>query len=94
MNPPEKQTYQNSAKFFSPLRQYSKRSPKRKGLASVQSRMGGKKKKCGLSSLLLLKLWEQMLCPYINQTATNCVALKATGVHTNPQNDAATNPPI
>jgi hypothetical protein len=26
--------------------------------------------------------------------ASNCVALKATGFHTNPQKDAATNPPI
>jgi len=43
---------------------------------------------------LLLKLGDQMLCPYIIQTASNCVALKATGVHTNPQKDAATNPPI
>jgi len=35
-----------------------------------------------------------MLRPYIIQTASNCVALKAAGVRTNPQNDAATNPPI
>jgi len=35
-----------------------------------------------------------MLCTYIIQTASNCVALKATGVRTNPQIDAATNPPI
>jgi len=35
-----------------------------------------------------------MLCPYIIQTASNCTALKATGVRTNPQIDAATNPPI
>ena len=45
-----------------------------------------------LSTLLLLKLGDQMLHPYIIQTATNCVALKATGDHTNPQKDAATNP--
>jgi len=56
--------------------------------------MGGKKKKCGLSILLLLKLKDQMLCPYIIQTASNCVALKAIGVHTHLQKDAATNPPI
>jgi len=47
-----------------------------------------------LSTLLLLKLGDQMLHPYIIQTASNCVALKAAGVRTNPQNDAATNPPI
>jgi len=47
-----------------------------------------------LSTLLLLKLGDQILCPYIIQTASNCVALKAAGVRTNPQNDAATNPPI
>ena len=29
--------------------------------------------------------------PYIIQTASNCVALKGTGVHTNLQKDAATN---
>jgi len=40
--------------------------------------VGGKKKKCGI------------IYPF----ASNCVALKATGVHTNPQKDAATNPPI
>ena len=47
-----------------------------------------------MSTLLLLKLGDQMLCPYIIQTASNCVALKAAGVRTSPQNDAATNPPI
>ena len=47
-----------------------------------------------LSTLLLLKLGDQMLCPYIIQTASNCVALRATAVHTNPQKDAETNPPI
>jgi len=41
-----------------------------------------------LSTLLLLKLWDQII-----QTASNCVALKATGVYTNPQ-EVATNPPI
>jgi len=47
-----------------------------------------------LSTLLLLKLGDKMQRPYIIQTASNCVAMKATGVHTNPQKDAATNPPI
>jgi hypothetical protein len=42
---PEKQTYENGANFFSPLRQYPKKSQKRKALASVESRMGGKKEK-------------------------------------------------
>ena len=44
-----------------------------------------------LSTLLLLKLGDQMQRPYIIQTASNCVALKGTGVHTNLQKDAATN---
>ena len=38
-----------------------------------------------MSTLWLLKLGDQMLCPYIIQTASNCVALKATVVHTNMQ---------
>ena len=46
VNPPEKQTYENEAHFFSPLGQYSKKSQKRKSLASVEYRMEGKKKKC------------------------------------------------
>jgi len=47
-----------------------------------------------LSTLLLLKLGDQMLRPYIIQTASNRVALKATGVHTNPQKDPATSTPL
>jgi hypothetical protein len=47
-----------------------------------------------LSTLLLLKLGDQMPCPYITQTASNCVTLKATGVHINPQKYAATNAEI
>ena len=70
------------------------KSQKRKAPASVESRMGRKKNKCGILSPLLLKLEDHMLHPYIIQTALNCVALKATAVHTNPQTDAATNPPI
>jgi hypothetical protein len=46
--------------------------------------MGGKKKNVALSMLLLLKLGDRMLRPYIIHTASNCVALKATAVHTNP----------
>jgi len=79
VNPPEKQTNENGANFFSPLGQYSKKSQKRKAPASVESRMGP------------FRCWNQMLCPYIIPTASNYVALKATGVHTNPQKDAATN---
>ena len=52
------------------------------------------RKNVALSTLLVLKLGDQMLCPYIIQTASNCVTLKTTGVHTRPQKDAATNPPI
>jgi hypothetical protein len=47
-----------------------------------------------MSTLQLLKLGDQMLCPYIIQTASNCMELTATGVPTNLQEDAATNPPI
>ena len=46
--PPEKQTYKNGSTFFSPLGQYSKKSQYRKALASVEFRMGGKKKKCSI----------------------------------------------
>jgi len=42
-----------------------------------------------LCTLLLPKLGNQMLCPYIIQKASNCVAMKATGARTNPQKDAA-----
>lgn len=80
--------------FFFPLGQYSVKSQKRMAPASVESRMGGRNKNVALSTLLLLKLGDQMLCPYIIQTASNCVALKAAGVRTKLQNDAATNPPI
>ncbi len=62
--------------------------------ANFFSPLGGKKKIVALSTLLLLKLRDQVLRPCMIQTASNCVALKATGVHTNPQKDAATNPPI
>jgi hypothetical protein len=34
---------------------------------------------------LLLKLGAQMLRPCIIQRVSNCVAVKADGVHTNPQ---------
>jgi len=82
VNPPEKQTYENGANFFSPLGQYSKESQKRKAPASAESRKGGKKKKCGIVYPFAT---DQMLHPYMIQTASNSVALKATGVHTNPQ---------
>ena len=47
-----------------------------------------------LSTRLLLKLGAQMRRPYIIQTASNCVALRATGVRTYPHNDAATDTSI
>jgi len=47
VNPPEKQTYEKGANFFSHLGQYSKKSQNGKAAASVESRMGGKKIKCG-----------------------------------------------
>ena len=65
VNPPEKQTYENNANFFSPMGQYSEKSQKRKALASVEFRVGGKKKKCGIVyPFVALKLWDQMLQPY------------------------------
>jgi hypothetical protein len=66
---------------ISPLGQYSK-SQKRKAPVSVESRMGGKKKKCGIVDPFAA---DQMLHPYIIQTASNSVALTAFGVHTNSQ---------
>ena len=62
--------------------------------ANFFSPLGGKKKIVALSTLLLLKLGDQMLHPYIIQTGSNCVALKATRVHTKLQKDVATNPSI
>jgi len=44
--------------------------------------MEGKKKKCGIVYPFAA---DKMLHPYMIQTAPNSVALKATGVHTNPQ---------
>ena len=66
------------------------KSQKRKASASVEPRMGGKKKNSGI----VYPTAAEMLHTYINQTASNCVALKVTGVHINPNKDAATNPPI
>jgi len=66
------------AQTFSLLWDSIPRCHKRKVPASVETRMGGKKENRGI------------FYPF----ASNCVALKATGVHTNPQKDAATNPPI
>jgi hypothetical protein len=48
INPHEKQ---NGASFFSPLGQYSKKSKTKKAPASVESRMGGRKKKCGINKI-------------------------------------------
>ena len=48
VTPPEKQTYENGTNFFSPLGQYSVKSQKRKAPASVESRMGGRNKKCDI----------------------------------------------
>jgi len=80
---------------FSLLWDSTPRSHKRKGLWLLQN-LGWEetRKNVALSTLLLLKLWDQILRPYIIRTASNCVALKATGVHANLQKDAATNPPI
>ena len=46
--PRKKKNNENGAKFFSPLGQYSMKSQNRKAVASVESRMGGKKKKCDI----------------------------------------------
>ena len=89
---PQKNTYENGANIFSPLGQYSMKSQNRKALASVEPRVEGEKKKnVAFSTCLLLNLGDQMLGPYIIQTASNCMALKGTGVHTSLQKDAATN---
>jgi len=47
VNPQKNKMYENGANSFSSLGQYAKKSQKRKAPASVESRMGGKKKKCG-----------------------------------------------
>ena len=90
---PQKNKHMKMVQTFSLLWDSIPRSHKKKKKAppSVQSRMGGKKKKCGIVYPLLLKLEDQMVCPYTIQTASNCVALKAAVVHTNPQKDAVTN---
>jgi len=55
--------------------------------------MEGKKKKCGIVYPLAAEIRGSNAMS-LHHTASNCVALKATGVHTNLQIDAATNPPI
>jgi hypothetical protein len=72
LTPQETRTYENGANFFSPLGQSFSKSQKRKASASAESRKGGKKKNVALSTLFLLKLGDQMLCPHIIQTASNC----------------------
>jgi len=67
---------------------------KRKALTSVESRMGGKKKKCGIVYFFAAETRGSNAMSLHHPTASNCVALKATLVHTNLQKDAATNPPI
>ena len=74
--------------FFSPLGRYSKKSQDRKASASVESSKGGKKKKYGIVHPSAAETRGS------DATASNCVALRATGVRTNPQNDAATDTPI
>ena len=55
--------------------------------------MGGKKKKCGIVYPFAAET-RGSNATSLHETASNCVALKDTGVHTNPQKDAATSPPI
>jgi len=45
---PQKNKHMKMAQLFSPLGQYSKKSQNRKAVASVESRLGGKKKNCGI----------------------------------------------
>ena len=66
--------------------------PKRKSLASVESGMERKKKKCGIVYPLATVIRGSNAMSLIIQTASNCVPLKATEVRTNLQIDAATNP--
>ena len=79
-------------KLFLPCGTLFQEVTKEKG--SGFCRIKERRKYVAPSILLQLKLGNQMLHQHIIQTAWNCVALMATGVHTNPQKDAATNPPI
>ena len=88
-------TYENGANFYlSHLGQYSKKSQRRKVLASVESSMGRKNKKCGIVYPSVAETRGSDVTSLRHQTASHWAALKATGVPTNPQNDAATNPPV
>jgi len=76
---PQKNKHENGTNFFCPLGHYSKKSQKRKALASVASRKGGKTKKCGT------------VYTFAAETrGSNAMSL----YHTNPQHNAATNSPI
>ena len=80
--------------FLSPLEHYSKKSHKRKAPASVECKMGGKKIKCGIVYPFAAVTRGSNVLSLHHSNSSNCVALKVTGVHTNPQKDAATKPPI
>ena len=69
------------------------KSQKRKAPASVESRMGGRNKKCGIvyPSAAEIRGSDAMSLHHPN---SGTVALKAAGVRTNPQNNVATNLPI
>ena len=92
---PQKNKHMKMVQTFSLLWDSIPRRHKRERLWLLQN-LGWeeRRKNVALSTLLLLKPEDQMLRPYIIQTVSNCVALKATGVHINPHKDAATNVPI
>ena len=92
---PQKNKHMKMVQTFSLLWDSIPRRHKRERLWLLQN-LGWeeRRKNVILSTLLLLKPEDQMLRPYIIQTVSNCVALKATGVHTTPQTDAETKPPI
>ena len=83
--PPEKQKYENGSNF-SLIWDSIPRSHKIERLWLLHN-LGWEErwKNVAVSTLWLLKLGDQTLCPHIIQTASNCVALKATVFHTNQQ---------
>ena len=90
-----RKTNMKMVQTFSLLWDSIPRSHKTKRLWLLQNLGWDKRRKnLALSTLLLLKIGDPMLRPYFIQTASNGMALKGTGVRTNPQKDAATNTPI
>ena len=85
---PKKHKHTEVVKTFPHLWDSILRSHKRERLQLLKNIEWEEKQNVALSTPLLLKLRDQILCPYIVQTDSNCVALKT------PHKDAATNPLI